>query len=251
MTQSQASLEHKVALVTGGAKRIGAAILRVLHEAGMRVAIHCRNSVREAELLRDELNARRSNSASSFRADLRDAQQIDRLVEEVQVALGRLDLVVNNAATFFPTPIGSVDAAHWQDLIGPNLQAPFFIAQSAAPELSRNRGCIVNIADVYATHPLAHHCVYSVSKAGLVMLTKSLARELAPEVRVNAISPGAILWPEAGSDEAAQARVIERTPLERLGDPSEIGKAVLFIARDAPFMTGEIITLDGGRTIGL
>ncbi len=251
VTQIEASLEPKVALVTGGAKRIGAAIVCALHEAGMRVAIHFRNSVHEAEHLRDRLNDQRSDSASSFNADLRDVQQIGRLIENVQAAHGRLDLVVNNAATFFPTPIGSVSVEHWQALLGPNLQAPFFLAQSAAPELARNEGCIVNIVDIYARRPLAHHSVYSISKAGLVMLTRSLARELAPKVRVNAIAPGAILWPEEGLDEATRARVIERTPLERLGDPSEIGKAVLFLVRDARFMTGEIITLDGGRMIGL
>lgn len=250
MTQdTPAPLAGQTALVTGGARRIGAALVRALHGAGANVVIHCRRSRAEADALADELELVRADSARVVAADLLDPAACAELGEKAGTAWGRLDVVVNNASSFYPTPVGSIDAGCFDDLIGTNLRAPAFVAQAAAPALQASRGCIVNLADIHGMRPLAHHPVYCAAKAGLIMLTRSLARELAPEVRVNAIAPGSILWPEgpAGSDPGAQAAVLDATPLARQGEPADIGAALLYLVRDAGFVTGQVLAVDGGR----
>jgi pteridine reductase len=242
-------------LVTGAARRVGAEIARTLHAAGARVAIHYRGSQHEAEALAAELNARRPNSAAAFRADLLDVQALPVLVEFVAAHFGRLDALVNNASSFFPTKLGAVDAAAWDDLVGTNLRAPLFLAQAAAPHLRATGGCIVNITDVHAERPLAGFPVYCAAKGGLLNLTRSLAIELAPAVRVNAVAPGPIQWPE-GDDEASfppaeRARIVEHTLLKRIGTPADIARAVKFLVFDAPYITGQVINVDGGRTAHL
>ena len=238
-----------VALVTGGARRIGAAIVRALHGAGMKVVVHYRASVAEAQALEAELENTRANSVVLASGDLCDVETPESLIQTATRHFGRLDLLVNNASSFYPTPLGKTSAAQFDDLIGTNLKAPYFLAQAAADALTSTQGAIINIADLYADRPLKSYPVYSAAKAGLVSLTRSLARELAPAVRVNAIAPGVILWHEGGGDEYAQRRIIARTPLERVGTPADIQSAVLFLARDAMFVTGQVLYIDGGRSI--
>ncbi len=242
-------LAGQTALVTGAARRVGAQLVRALHAAGANCAIHCHRSVESAERLAAELNATRAGSAHVLNADLRDATQPARLVAQTCERFGALHLLVNNASTFYATPLGSITPAQWHDLVGTNLQAPLFVAQAAAPSLRATRGAIVNIVDIHGLRPLREHAVYSAAKAGLIMLTRALARELAPEVRVNAIAPGAVLWPEAGMDEQRRQRILEHTPLQRSGSPADIARAVLFFAADSPFVTGQILAVDGGRSI--
>lgn len=242
------TLQDKVVLITGGARRIGARIARTLHQAGMRLIIHYRSSDSEARALQKELVSGRAHSVTLVKGDLLDVSDITQVIEQAVDAYGRLDAVINNASTFYPTPVGEVSEAQWDDLIGTNLKAPFFVAQAAAPQLRKNQGCIINLADIYGLRPLASHPVYSSAKAGLIMLTKSLAQELAPEVRVNAVAPGAILWPESKSDEIRQQQIIAHTPLKRMGAPDDISAAVLFLLRDATFTTGHVLTVDGGRS---
>ncbi len=237
-----------VALITGAARRIGAETTRTLHAAGYRVAIHYAGSRDEATALCHALNEARADSATTLQADLRDANAVAPLVEAAAAQWGRLDLLVNNASRFYPTPVGGVDAAQWHDLIDSNLKAPFFLAQAATPWLRAVNGCIVNIVDIHAERPLREHPVYCASKAGLAMLTRSLACELGPQVRVNGVSPGAILWPENEIDEATRQRIVERTFLKRKGEASDIAGAVLWLARDAGYVTGQIIAVDGGRS---
>ena len=236
-----------VALVTGAGRRVGARIARELHAAGMSVAVHCHRSREEAEGLRAELDAARPGSAAVVAADLLDPAAARAAVAAAAERWGRLDVLVNNASTFYPTPIGEVTEADWRDLVGSNLAAPFFLAQAAAPRLRAARGCIVNIADVYGHRPLAGHPVYSAAKAGLLMLTRALALELGPEVRVNSVSPGAVLWPE--DDEPGRRRVIDGIALGRSGDPGDVARAALFLARDAPYVTGQDLAVDGGRLL--
>jgi pteridine reductase len=235
--------------VTGGGRRLGACTVRALHHAGMRVVVHYRSSGEDAAALCAELNATRPESARPLFCDLDRTSSIPSFIERAVALHGRLDALVNNASTFYPTPIGSVTEAAWDELLGSNLKAPFFIAQSAAPHLARTRGSIVNITDIYATRPLAHHPVYSIAKAGLRMLTEALATELGPEIRVNAVAPGAILWPDGEAEGPQHRAVIARTPLKRRGDPQDIARAVLFLVRDASFTTGATITVDGGRSV--
>ena len=245
-------LQGKVVLVTGGARRVGAAICRRLHKAGASVMLHFRSSAGEARLLQAELNHLRANSIALIQADLLDVAKLPSLVEQTVQTFGRLDALVNNAATFYATTIGEIAVEQWNDLIGTNLQAPLFLAQAAAPALRKTQGAIVNITDIHADRPLKSYVVYSVAKAGLVGLTRSLARELAPEVRVNAIAPGPILWPdEEVFDELARQRIISHTPLKREGAPDDIAKAVHYLLADAPYVTGETINVDGGRHIAL
>lgn len=244
------SLEGRWALVTGAAKRIGAAITSRLHAAGANVAIHYFSSSGEADALAARLNAERPGSAITVGADLRDVAELERAVAEIVGATGRLDVLVNNASTFYPTPLGKVTEADWHDLIDSNLKAPLFLAQAAQPHLEAVGGSIVNIVDVHSQRPLKHHLVYGPAKAGLAMLTRSLARDLAPTIRVNGVSPGAILWPESGVSEHVQQKIINEVPLKRPGDPSDIAAAVLFLVRDAPYVTGHILAVDGGRSIG-
>ena len=243
-------LNAKVILVTGAARRIGAAIVTRLHENGARVAIHYRGSAIEADKLAARLNAERPDSARTFQADLLDTEQMPGLVSAVTSWAGRLDGLVNNASTFYPTPIGSINEQHWDDLMGSNLKAPLFLSQAAAPDLRENAGAIVNIVDIHAQRPLRNHPVYGPAKAGLAMLTRALAKDLAPHIRVNGVSPGAILWPEDGMNEAAQQTILRQVPLERAGDPADIAGCVLYLLRDADYVTGQIIAVDGGRSIG-
>ena len=244
------NLTDRVVLVTGAARRIGAAIVTRLHGNGARVAIHYRGSAIEAENLAAKLNGRRNSSAATFQADLLDTQAIAGLVSAVAAWGGRLDGLVNNASTFYPTPIGSITEAHWNDLLGSNLKAPLFMSQAAAPLLRDSGGVIINIVDIHAQRPLRNHAVYGPAKAGLAMLTRALAKDLAPEIRVNGVSPGAILWPEDGMSEAAQQTILRQVPLERAGEPDDIAGCVLYLLRDASYVTGQIIAVDGGRSIG-
>ncbi len=243
-------LNGKVVLVTGAARRIGAAIVTRLHAKGADVAIHYRSSSQEAENLAGRLNSERSDSAATFRADLLDMEQISPLIEEVRDWRGRLDALVNNASTFYPTPVGSITEDHWLDLMGSNLKAPLFLSQAAAPELAKHNGAIVNIVDIHSQRPLRNHAVYGPAKAGLAMLTRSLAKDLAPQVRVNGVSPGAILWPEDGMSDAAQHSILRQVPLQRPGEPDDIAGCVSYLLCDASYVTGQIIAVDGGRSVG-
>ena len=240
-------MAEPVALVTGAARRVGARIARELHAAGMSVAVHCHRSREDAERLRKAFEAARPGSATVVAADLLESGAAEEVVAAAEERWGRLDVLVNNASSFYPTPVGEVTEAEWRDLVGSNLAAPFFLAQAAAPLLRAARGCIVNIADVYGHRPLAGHPVYSAAKAGLVMLTRSLAVELGPEIRVNSISPGAVLWPE--NEEPERRRIIDAIALKRSGDPGDIARAALFLVRDAPYVTGQDLAVDGGRLI--
>ncbi len=243
------SFEGRVALITGAAHRIGATTARTLHAAGANIVLHYRSSAAGAEALQDELHARRPDSVALVQGDLHDSAALPKMVTQAHAAWGRLDLLVNNASTFYPTPVGKVGETEWDDLIGTNLKAPFFLAQAAAPHLKMERGAIVNIVDIHAERPLKEHPVYSMAKAGLVMMTKSLACELGPEVRVNAVAPGAILWPENEMDDATKNKILDRTFLKRQGNPQDIANAVLFLARDAHYTSGHILTVDGGRSL--
>lgn len=243
------SLSPRVVLITGAAHRIGARIAHTLHHAGANLVLHYRNSKVAAEIVAQELNGQRAQSVALVQGDLHDTQRAPQIIDEAAAAWGRLDVLINNASTFYPTPMGSVTEEQWQDLLGANLRAPFFLSQAAAPFLRTTQGCIVNIADIHAERPLKNYPVYSIAKAGLVMLTKALACELGPEVRVNAVAPGAILWPEHGLDEVTKQRIVSRTFLKRQGEPSDIAQAVLFLIRNAAYMTGQVLTVDGGRSL--
>lgn len=246
-------MQGKTILVTGGAKRVGAAIVRRLHAAGANVAIHFRSSVYEAFALRGELNDLRENSAICVQADLLETAALPRMVEEVVQHFGHLDALVNNASSFYATPLAEIDATQWNDLIGTNLQAPLFLAQAAAAELRRQHGCIVNIVDIHAERPMHGHLLYSAAKAGLVALTKGLAQELAPQVRVNAVAPGVIIWPEGEGwdDEEKRRKIVAHTLLKREGSPEDIAKTVQFLIADAPYITGQVISVDGGRSVNI
>jgi pteridine reductase len=243
-------LDGQAVLITGAARRVGAAIARGMHRAGANVCIHFHRSAGEAEQLRDELNAKRPRSAVIARADLLDVSGLPAIVDSAVQAFGRLDVLVNNASTFYPTPLGTISLEQWDDLLGTNLRAPLFLSQAGATELRRARGLIVNLIDIHGQRPLPRHPVYSTAKAGLAMLTKSLARELAPEVRVNGISPGPILWPDAGIDAQLQQEIVSKTLLKRTGSPDDLVRAVLFFATQAPYVTGQILAVDGGRSVG-
>jgi pteridine reductase len=242
-------IEDKVALVTGGAQRIGAQIARTLHAAGMKVAIHYHASSGAAEQLAGELNAVRPGSATTVHGDLDDLGSAPELVAAVEARFGRLDALVNNASRFYPTPLGTATAAQWDELMGSNLRAPFFLAQAAAPLLRATGGCIVNLVDVHAQRPLKEHPIYCMAKAANAMMVMSLARELGPSVRVNGVAPGAILWPDRELSDAAKQEILDRTALKRTGEMEDIAKAVLFLIRDADYVTGQILAVDGGRTV--
>ncbi len=247
---SEASLENRVVLVTGAARRIGAAIVTRLHADGARVAIHYRGSSGEATKLAARLNTARGDSAATFHADLLATTDIPSLIDGVVRWGGRLDGLVNNASTFYPTPVGTISETEWDDLVGSNFKAPLFLSQAAAPHLARSKGSIVNIVDIHAQRPLRNHPVYGPAKAALAMLTRSLAKDLAPGIRVNGVSPGAILWPEDGMSDSAQQSILRQVPLERAGEPDDIAACVEFLMRDASYITGQIIAVDGGRSIG-
>lgn len=243
------NIEGKVVLITGAAHRIGAETARRLHAHGANIVVHYRSSRKPALVLQEELNGRRADSVVLIQSDLLEVGNLGALVREAQRAWGRLDVLINNASTFYPTPVGTVDEQQWDDLLGTNLKIPFFLSQAAAPFLARQHGCIINIVDIHAERPLKGHPVYSIAKAGLVMLTKALAGELGPEVRVNGIAPGAILWPERGMDDLTKQRIVSRTFLKRQGSPGDIAKAALFLIRDANYMTGQVLAVDGGRLL--
>jgi pteridine reductase len=245
------SLVGRVALVTGGAQRVGAQIVRTLHGAGARVAVHYHRSASQAEALVGELNAGRAASAIALRADLLEVARLGELVAATTAAFGQLDILVNNASTFYPTPVGEITEAHWNDLLGSNLKAPLFLSQAAAPALRLSRGLILNIVDIHGMRPLRRYPVYGVAKAGLIMLTRSLARELGPHVRVNAIAPGPVMWPADGvADAELQKKIVDRTLLKRSGSAQDIARTALFFAADAPYITGQVLAVDGGRSVG-
>jgi pteridine reductase len=246
-------LKGKVVLVTGGARRVGAAICRRLHGAGARLFVHYRSAQEEARVLQAELNAARADSLALAQADLLKVSAAPELVKAAVKEFGRLDAVINNASTFYPTTVGEITEKEWDDLLGTNLKAPLFLAQAATPELRRQHGCIVNIIDIHAELPMRNHAVYTAAKGGLLALTRALARDLAPEIRVNGVAPGTILWPddEAWRDEVARQRIINQTALKRIGEPEDVAAAVEFLIADAPYITGQVISVDGGRSITL
>ena len=246
-------MQDKVVLVTGGAKRVGAAICRRLHAAGARLMLHYRSSAGEARLLQAELNGARPDSVSLIQADLLDLAKLPSLVDQTVLRFGRLDALVNNASSFYSTVMGEIEPEQWDDLMGTNVRAPLFLAQAAAVPLRKAQGAIVNISDIHAERPLRHYVVYSTAKAVLAGLTRALARELAPDVRVNAVAPGPILWPEGNDtfDEVSRQRIISHTPLRREGTPDDIARTVHFLLADAPYVTGETINVDGGRGIAI
>jgi pteridine reductase len=246
-------VQGKVVLITGGARRVGAAICRNLHAHGASAMVHYRTSAQEARSLASELNLRRADSVALLQADLLNLTGLPNLVNDTVKRFGRIDVLINNASSFFPTPVGEISDKVWEDLIGTNLKAPLFLSQAAMAQLKKNHGCIVNIVDIHAERPMKNYMVYSTAKAGLVNLTRSLARELAPEVRVNGVAPGAIVWPEdeVWSDELSRQRIINSTLLKRVGEPDDIAKAVYFLIEDAPYITGQIIAVDGGRSINI
>ncbi len=249
-TDRAAPLAGKAALITGAARRVGAAIARALHAAGAAVVLHYRSSAEEAAALARDLSEARPGSAVLAQCDLLDAAAVKALADTATAAFGGLDILVNNASSFYPTPLGDIDEDDWNDLIGTNLKAPLFLSQAAASALRERSGLIVNLADIHGMRPLRRHPVYSVAKAGLIMLTRSLARELGPRVRVNAIAPGPVMWPEGCVDDALREKIVDRTALKRIGSPEDVARAVLFFACEAPFVTGQILAVDGGRSIG-
>lgn len=246
-------LQDKVILITGGAKRVGAAICRLLHANGAQLMIHYRSSTSEARALQAELNLKRANSVAIIQGDLLNLAVLPSMVQETVNHFGKLDVLINNASSYYATEIGEIDDDQWEDLVGSNLKAPLFLSQSAAPELRKQHGCIINITDMHVERPKKGYIVYSVAKAGLVTLTKSLAHELSPEVRVNAVAPGPVMWPEDNPqfDEVYRQRVISQTLLKRIGEPDDVAKAVKFLIQDAPFITGLVIAVDGGRSLNL
>jgi len=243
------SLAGKTVLITGGARRVGAEIGRTLHGAGANLVVHYRKSANEVAELADALNGSRAKSVVTFQADLLDLGKLPALVEFAVRSFGSLDVLVNNASTFYPTKIGDITPSAWDDLLGTNLKVPLFLSQAAAPELKKSSGLILNIVDIHALRPLRHYTVYCAAKAGLHMLTRSLAKELGPEVRVNGISPGPVLWPEHDGDSATRAKIIQRTILQKMGTPEDIARTALFFASQAPFITGQILAVDGGRSV--
>jgi pteridine reductase len=241
--------ERPVVLLTGAARRVGATIGKHLHAAGYDLALHCRRSRDELDALIASLESLRAGSTLALQADLADAGRLPELVSAVIARFGRLDGLVNNASAFRPTPIGTITPADWDELFAANARAPLFLAQAAAPHLIAAKGAIVNLVDIYAERPLPQHSVYGMAKAALAMATRALAQELAPDVRVNGVAPGAVLWPEAGKTDEDRQQVIARTPLQRAGTPDDVAGAVLWLLRDAPFVTGQIIRVDGGRSL--
>jgi len=246
-------VQDKVVLITGGAKRVGAAICRRLHGAGAKLMLHYRASAGEARLLQAELNGVRADPVALIQADLLDLAKLPSLIDQTVMRFGRLDALVNNASSFFSTPMGEIQPAQWDDLMGTNVRAPLFLSQAAAAPLKKTQGSIVNISDIHAERPLRNYVVYSIAKSALTGLTRSLARELAPDVRVNAIAPGPILWPEGDEsfDEVSRQRIISHTPLKREGTPDDIARAVHFLIADAPYVTGETLNVDGGRHVAM
>ena len=243
------SLSNQVALVTGSAKRIGAEIVRTLHAQGMHVILHYNGSKEAALALAKELNAKREDSVTPIEFDLLKIDQMETFTQEVIAIKGQLNVLVNNASTFYPTPLNDISIQQWNSLVGVNLQAPLFLSSALAEPLKQQKGCIINIVDIHGDRPLKGYTIYSIAKAGHIMLTKSLARELAPHVRVNGIAPGAIMWPEVEDYEPIHQEIIQRTALKREGHPKDIAQAALFLIESASYITGQIIAVDGGRTL--
>ena len=248
MQSRDGSLAGKTVLITGAARRVGAAIARELHVAGANVVIHYHRSAKDAEVLAAQLNAARTGSVATTSCNLLDIDKLILLPGYCVDRFGGLDILINNASTFYPTPLGTITERQFDDLIGTNLKVPLFLSQAAAPALRESRGLIVNIVDIHALRPLREHTTYCAAKAGLHMVTRSLAKELGPEIRVNGIAPGPVLWPEGGTDDAKRAKIIERTILKRMGDPRDIARTARFFAVDAPYVTGQILAVDGGRS---
>lgn len=242
-------LQSRAVLITGGARRVGAEIVRALHGAGANILIHYRSSADAARAIADELNLTRPRSVAIHAANLLDRDAAGTLVGAAQREFGRLDILINNASTFYPTRMGETTFANWDDLMDTNLKAPFFLSQAAAPNLRAQHGQIINIVDIHALRPLKGHPVYSIAKAGLAMLTRSLARELGPDIRVNGIAPGPVLWPERVMDDDLKREIVAKTALKRHGTPRDVARTALFLAADAPYITGQIIAVDGGRSI--
>lgn len=244
---------NKVVLITGGAKRVGAAIAQQLHACGFNVMIHYRTSKAEAQALENTLNTKRADSAAIVQADLLDVANLPNLISKTLDTFGRLDALINNASSYFATQLDEINEEHWQDLVGSNLKAPMFLSKTAAEPLNSTQGCIINITDMHIERPKKGYIIYSVAKAGLVTLTKSLAHELSPNVRVNAVAPGPVQWPENNPqfDEEYRQNVINQTLLKRIGNPQDVAKAVAFLVNDAPFITGHILAVDGGRSLNL
>ena len=248
----ESGLTGKVVLITGAARRVGAAIARRLHGEGASLMLHYHASEPDAHALQSQLNAVRDHSVALVQADLLDVSGLAEIVRNRLARLERSDAVVNNGSCLYASPVGEITLEDWDDLMGSNLKAPLFLSQAAAPHLKKTGGVIVNIADIHAERPLRNYVVYSVAKAGLIGLTRSLARELGPEVRVNAVAPGPILWPEDGSfDAVSRQRVISNTLLKRVGEPDDIARAVYYLIAEAPYVTGHVLTVDGGRSVNL
>jgi pteridine reductase len=248
-----AALEDKVVLITGGARRVGAAIARRLHGVGADLIVHYRSSATEARALKDELTSQRPDSVVLVQGDLLKLPNLNSLIKEAVKAYGRLDALVNNASSFYPTAMGEITEKAWDDLVGTNLKAPLFLSQAAARELRKHHGAIINIIDIHAEFPMKNYVAYTTAKGGLLALTRSLARELGPEVRVNGVAPGTILWPEDDTwkDEVARQRIMNQTALKRIGEPDDIAKTVEFLLTGAPYVTGQVIAVDGGRSVML
>ena len=249
--RSSVPLQGKAVLITGAARRVGAAMARTLQAAGANVMIHYRKSETEARALVRELNSLRGGSAALVEGNLLETRKLGKLVDATLKTFGQLDVLINNASTFYPTPVGEITEDQWEDLLGTNLKVPLFLTQAAAPALRATHGLVLNIADIHGMRPLRRYTTYSVAKAGLIMLTKSLARELGPQqVRVNAICPGPVMWPQDRADRALQKKIVERTQLKRPGAPEDVARAALFLCADAPYITGQILAVDGGRSVG-
>ena len=242
--------KKQIAIVTGGAKRIGASICRRLHKANIDLIIHYKNSDKEAKLLQNELNEKRKDSASLIQADLLESKSYSKIINEAIKIYGQLNFLVNNASLYYPTNINQIDESNWNDLIGSNLKAPLFLCKEAAPFLKKNNGAIINITDVHITNPKKNYIIYSIAKSGLTTLTKSLAQELGPKIRVNAVAPGPILWPDNSNEfnESYRKKVISQTMLKKVGEVDDIAKAVEFLLLNAPFITNHILNVDGGRS---
>ena len=241
----------KTVLITGASARIGAEIARTLHAAHLNVIIHYRNSKAPAQALADSLNKIRPDSAHILQADLLKTETLKPLIQQATAIWGRLDGLINNASSFYPTPVGQITEAHWDDLMGSNLKAPIFLSQAATPELKKHQGCIINIVDIHGFRAMKEHPVYCAAKAGLAMITQSLAKELGPDIRVNGVAPGAIMWPNTELNPKIQAAIIERTALKRQGRPEDIAKTVKFLLLESDYITGQIIPVDGGRMLNI